>query len=115
MQNEQEFSGDVSTLLLKFCSLTAYIIDIEGDVILFETPSYLGALNALITYEAELVVVPTDNNGMEIEALKEAFEKYGDRIKLIYVNPTIKILLVEAGQKKEEFSFGGCRSMMLRY
>lgn len=59
----------------------------KGDVILFETPSYLGALNALITYEAELVAVPTDNNGMEIEALKEAFEKYGDRIKLIYVNP----------------------------
>lgn len=59
----------------------------KGDVILFETPSYLGALNALKTYEAELVSVPTDENGMEIEALKEALHKYGDQVKLIYVNP----------------------------
>jgi len=59
----------------------------EGDVILFETPSYLGALNALKAYEAELVAVPTDRDGIEIDALKEALEKYGDRVKLIYVIP----------------------------
>lgn len=58
-----------------------------GDVILFETPSYLGALNALRTYEAELVAIPTDEDGMVMEELEEAFKRYGDRIKLIYVNP----------------------------
>lgn len=59
----------------------------KGDVVLFETPSYLGAVNALKAYEAELVEVPTDNEGIEIPALKRALEKYGDRVKLIYVIP----------------------------
>ena len=57
-----------------------------GDVILFETPSYLGALNALKIYEAELVAIPTDDCGMILSELENAFARYGDRIKLIYVN-----------------------------
>ncbi len=77
----------------------------EGDVILFETPSYLGALNALKAYEAELVAVPTDKDGIEIEALKAAIDKYGDRIKLIYVipdyqNPTSRCW---SNQRRREF------------
>lgn len=59
----------------------------KGDVVLFETPSYLGAVNALKAYEAELVAVPTDREGIEIPSLKKALEKYGDRVKLIYVIP----------------------------
>ena len=77
----------------------------KGDVILFETPSYLGALNALKAYEAELVSVPTDKDGIEIGALKEAIDKYGDRIKLIYVipdyqNPTSRSW---SSQRRKEF------------
>jgi 2-aminoadipate transaminase len=59
----------------------------KGDVILFETPSYLGAVNALKAYEAELVAVPTDHDGIQIDALKEALDRYGSRVKLIYVIP----------------------------
>ena len=59
----------------------------KGDIVLFETPSYLGAVNALRAYEAELASVPTDQDGIVIGALKEAIEKYGDRVKLIYVIP----------------------------
>jgi len=59
----------------------------EGDVVIFELPSYLGAVNALRAYEAELVSVPTDRDGIVIESLKEALNKYGDRIRMIYVNP----------------------------
>jgi 2-aminoadipate transaminase len=59
----------------------------KGDVVIFESPSYLGAVNALRAYEAELVSVPTDRDGMVIESLKEALEKYGDRVRMIYVNP----------------------------
>ncbi|MDR0570385.1 MAG: PLP-dependent aminotransferase family protein [Clostridiales Family XIII bacterium] len=58
-----------------------------GDVVIFETPSYLGALSALKTYEARLVAVGSDEEGMCMDALERAFETYGDRIKLIYVNP----------------------------
>ena len=59
----------------------------QGDVVIFESPSYLGAVNALRAYEAELVSVPTDEDGMVIASLKEALDKYGDRIRMIYVNP----------------------------
>ena len=59
----------------------------EGDVVIFEEPSYLGAVNALRAYQAELVSVPTDREGMEIPALKETLEKYGTRVKMVYVNP----------------------------
>ena len=59
----------------------------KGDVVLFESPSYLGAVNALRAYEAELVSVPTDENGIIISELEKAFNKYGDRIRMIYVIP----------------------------
>lgn len=59
----------------------------KGDVVLFETPSYLGAVNALRAYEAELVGVPTDNDGIQIRELRECLEKYGDRVKMVYVIP----------------------------
>lgn len=59
----------------------------KGDIVLFETPSYLGAVNALKAYEAELVAVPTDQDGITINALKEALDQYGERVKLIYVIP----------------------------
>jgi 2-aminoadipate transaminase len=58
-----------------------------GDIVLFESPSYLGAVNALHSYQAELVAVPTDREGLTIEGVEAAFEKYGDKIKLIYVDP----------------------------
>ena len=59
----------------------------KDDVVLFETPSYLGAVNALRAYEAELVALPTDREGLILESLKEALVKYGERVKLIYVIP----------------------------
>jgi len=59
----------------------------KGDVVIFESPSYLGAVNALRAYEAELVSVPTDRDGMVIDSLKEALDQYGDRVRMIYVNP----------------------------
>ncbi|MEG1583519.1 MAG: PLP-dependent aminotransferase family protein [Anaerovorax sp.] len=59
----------------------------KGDIVLFETPSYLGALNVLKVYEAQLVAVPTDEEGIITEALEEALKKYGERVKLVYVNP----------------------------
>lgn len=59
----------------------------KGDVVLFETPSYLGAVNALKAYEAELVALPTDREGLILDSLKKALDQYGDRVKLIYVIP----------------------------
>lgn len=59
----------------------------QGDVVLFESPSYLGAVNALRAYQADLISVPTDREGIELEALEATLKKWGDRVKMIYVNP----------------------------
>lgn len=36
----------------------------EGDVVLCESPSYLGAINAFKSYGSKFIEVPTDKDGM---------------------------------------------------
>ncbi len=43
-----------------------------GDLILTERPTYLGALQAWRTYQAEFVSVPTDEDGLQTNLLEEA-------------------------------------------
>ena len=59
----------------------------EGDVVIAENPSFIGALNAFRSNGARLVGVDMDNDGMNIEALEAAL-KANPRAKLIYVIPT---------------------------
>ena len=40
-----------------------------GDRVLTEAPTYLGALQAFNAYQAEYLPVPTDDDGMDVEAL----------------------------------------------
>ena len=40
----------------------------KGDKIIVESPSFIGSLNAFRTYEAELVGVPVEDDGMNMEA-----------------------------------------------
>ncbi|AHM57493.1 2-aminoadipate transaminase LysN [Peptoclostridium acidaminophilum DSM 3953] len=58
----------------------------EGDVVLVESPSYLGALNAFKAYGPKFIEVPTDDNGMIIEELEKILAKT-DNVKMIYVIP----------------------------
>lgn len=67
--------------------MTGMLFIDKGDIVLCETPSYLGALNAFKAYGAEFIEVPTDKDGIIPEELKKIVEQYGDRIKLVYVIP----------------------------
>ena len=58
----------------------------EGDVILCESPTYLGAINAFRSYQPRFVEVETDDNGMVPEALEKALQE-NDRVKFIYAIP----------------------------
>lgn len=58
----------------------------KGDIVLLESPSYLGAVNAFKASEAKFIEVPTDENGMIIKELEKILEKE-DRVKMIYVIP----------------------------
>ncbi|WMI71273.1 PLP-dependent aminotransferase family protein [Aminobacterium sp. MB27-C1] len=71
----------------------------DGDVVLCESPTYLGALSAFNGYNPRYVEVETDDYGMVPEALEEALTRE-KRAKAIYVipdfqNPTGKTWTVE--------------------
>lgn len=57
-----------------------------GDVVLCESPSYLGALNAFNAYEPNFVEVPTDDGGLIPEELDKILETTPN-CKFIYVIP----------------------------
>lgn len=57
----------------------------EGDLILCESPTYLGALNAFQVFRPRYKEVPTDDDGMIVEELERLIKK--ERPKLIYVIP----------------------------
>ncbi len=58
----------------------------EGDVVLMESPSYLGAINAFQANCPKFVEVPTDNNGMIMSELEKIIQTT-ENIKMIYVIP----------------------------
>lgn len=57
-----------------------------GDVVVMESPSYLGAINAFRQYECTFVEVPTDENGMIMSELDRVLSTT-ENVKLIYVIP----------------------------
>ena len=57
-----------------------------GDVIIMESPSYLGAINAFKLSQPNFVEVPTDENGMIMEELEKVLATTPN-VKLIYVIP----------------------------
>ena len=59
----------------------------EGDIVLVESPTYMGATTAFAVNFPNFVEVETDDKGMVPEALEAALEKYGDRVRLMYVIP----------------------------
>lgn len=61
----------------------------KGDKIIVESPSFIGSLNAFRTYEAELVGVPVEDDGMNMDALEEALKNNSD-VKMIYTIPTFQ-------------------------
>jgi DNA-binding transcriptional MocR family regulator len=61
-----------------------------GDVVLVEAPSYVGALGTFAQYEASVVHVEMDKDGLVPEALRQAIKtlRYqGRRIKFLYLIP----------------------------
>ncbi|MDP1875992.1 MAG: PLP-dependent aminotransferase family protein [Actinomycetota bacterium] len=62
-----------------------------GDVVLVESPSYVGALGVFRSYECNVVHVAMDEEGLVPSALEEAIARVrlaGQRIKLIYTIPS---------------------------
>lgn len=59
----------------------------EGDVVVCENPSFIGALNAFRSLGARPVGVPLDEDGMNLEALERTLDTT-ENVKMIYMIPT---------------------------
>lgn len=60
-----------------------------GDVVICESPSYIGALNAFRAYMPKFIEIPMDDQGMIMEELEEAL-KNNPKAKFIYTVPTFQ-------------------------
>jgi len=70
--------------------LMARIFIDPGDVVLVEAPSYVGALGAFASYQADMVHVAMDEDGLIPEALEEAIRRVaatGRQAKFLYTVP----------------------------
>src|SRR5689334_22879654 len=64
-----------------------------GDVIVAEAPTYPGAVPAFSAYQADVVQVAMDDDGMRVEELEETLERLereGRRPKFIYTIPSFQ-------------------------
>ncbi|GII80437.1 GntR family transcriptional regulator [Sphaerisporangium rufum] len=72
--------------------ITRIFID-PGDVVLAEGPSYVGALGTFAAYQASVVHVDMDDEGLIPEVLAEtiaSLDRAGRRIKFLYTVPTFQ-------------------------
>lgn len=74
-----------------------------GDIVICESPSYLGAINAFKSYDPKFIEAPTDENGMIMEELEKILSE-NKNVKMIYVipdfqNPTGRTWPIERRKK----------------
>lgn len=69
--------------------LSAKALVNEGDTVIVEEPSFIGALNAFRSYNAHLAGVKMDEDGMNIASLEKAVAE-NKNAKLIYTIPTFQ-------------------------
>lgn len=70
--------------------ITRIFVD-PGDVVLAEGPSYVGALGTFASYQAQVVHVPMDDDGLVPEALDECLarlHRQGQQVKFLYTAET---------------------------
>lgn len=64
-----------------------------GDPLIVEAPSYVGALNAFLSYQADIIGVPMDDDGLQVELLPRVLselEAKKERPKFLYAIPNFQ-------------------------
>lgn len=67
--------------------LLAKVFINEGDRVVLEEPSYLGAIQAFSLFRPQFITIPISEAGMDVEELKHAFLQ---SVKLMYVVPNFQ-------------------------
>ena len=89
MFNEQDDELIITSGAQQAIETCAKIFCNEGETIICEEPSFIGSLNAFRTYNAKLVGVEMDDDGMIPEKLEQAL-KANPRTAFIYVIPNFQ-------------------------
>lgn len=59
----------------------------EGDIILTENPCFVGAISVFETYGAKIIGIPIDEDGIDVEALKNTINSLEKSPKFLYITP----------------------------
>ncbi len=91
MKSEHNTGSDNDDILIttgaqQIMDLCSKALVNEGEVVITEAPSFIGSLNTFRSYNAKLVGVEVDPDGMNIEKLEQAL-KSNPNAKLIYTIP----------------------------
>lgn len=64
----------------------------EGDTVLVENPSYLGALSSFKLFQADFVGIPLDDHGLKTHELEKVLKKFEKKSKrpFLYTVPTFQ-------------------------
>ena len=94
MRGKYQTGGDQDELIITSGGqqaidlLTKAMVD-PGDTVIVEGPSFIGSLNTFRTYQANLVAVPMQSDGMDLDALEHCL-KTEKNVKFIYIISTFK-------------------------
>ena len=80
-----------------FDLLLKALID-PGDVILVESPTFLGAIQAMRIYKAQLIAMPMDEGGVIIDEVEKLVQRHHPKMMYIiptFQNPTGRTLCLE--------------------
>jgi len=69
--------------------LTTKVLANEGDTVISEDPAFVGALNTFRSYNVNLVGVPVEEDGMNIELLEKAIVE-NKNVKFLYTIPSFQ-------------------------
>jgi len=70
--------------------LVAKVLLDPGDIVLAENPAYLGALQAFRAYEAQVIGLSTDPDGLDVAELRHFLVHSPQRPKLLYLVPNFQ-------------------------
>lgn len=68
--------------------LAARVLVNPGDVVAVEDPSYLAALQSIGGYDAKFVTVPSDDDGMQVDALEKI--ALTQNVRVVYLVPNFQ-------------------------
>lgn len=114
LMEPQNLHADIADILVTSGSqqgldLAGMLFIDKDDVVVTESPSYLGALNAFKAYQPKFAEVEMDEQGMLMDKLEETLEANKGKVKFIYTipdfqNPTGRTMPIDRRKRMVELA-----------